>query len=185
MDSNTGRVAPVEPTHTDSNFQRRWQGEPVVDAEPERNCERRLDPILIGNPPDRYTFRSTGRYWIDPESARSSAGWFICYVECVGPKADGSFSIVNVPGGYYWFQFANNAVWTSSSTIDFGADISGRRLATNSTSQTTTFHFTVDGLNPVSAAISFRLLYGPGQSIQYRVFDHVPRRLDCHGRDVL
>jgi len=70
-------------------------------------------------------------------------------------QTDGSFSIVNVPGGYYWFQFANNAFWTSSSTIDFGADISGRRLATTSTSQTTTFHFTVDGLNPVQRGDQF------------------------------
>jgi hypothetical protein len=70
-------------------------------------------------------------------------------------QADGSFSIPNVPGGYYWFQFSNNAFWTSSSTIDFGADISGRRLATTPTSQTTTFQFTVDGLNPVQRGDQF------------------------------
>ena len=68
---------------------------------------------------------------------------------------DGTFTISNVPGGYYWFQFANNSYWTSSSTIDFGADISGRRLVTMPVSQTTTFNFDVGGLNPVEPGDQF------------------------------
>jgi hypothetical protein len=68
---------------------------------------------------------------------------------------DGTFSIPNVPGGYYWFQFATNSFWTSSSSIDFGADISGRRLATMPTSQTTTFNFSVGGLTPVQSPDQF------------------------------
>jgi hypothetical protein len=68
---------------------------------------------------------------------------------------DGRFTISNVPGGYYWFQFANNSYWTSSSTMDFGADISGRRLVTMPVSQTTTFNFDVGALNPVEAGDQF------------------------------
>lgn len=71
---------------------------------------------------------------------------------------DGTFSIAKVPGGFYWFQFANNSFWTSSSSIDYGADISGRRLSTTPTSQTTTFHFDVSGLDPVQTPDQFAFL---------------------------
>ena len=70
-------------------------------------------------------------------------------------NTDGTFSISNVPGGYYWFQFLNNSYWTSSSAIDFGADVSGRRLVTMPLSQTTTFNFDVEGLSPVQSQDQF------------------------------
>jgi hypothetical protein len=39
-------------------------------------------------------------------------------------NSDGTFTIPNVPGGYYWLQPTGPArlYWTSSSTFDFGAD---------------------------------------------------------------
>ena len=82
---------------------------------------------------------------------------------------DGTFTISNVPGGYYWFQFANNSYWTSSSTIDFGADISGRRLVTMPVSQTTTFNFDVAGSKSAGTGRSVCLFHGCSKSIQYWV----------------
>src|ERR1700676_4790532 len=37
-------------------------------------------------------------------------------------NSDGTFSIPNVPGGYYWLAPAGSAYWTSGSTFDFGSN---------------------------------------------------------------
>jgi len=67
--------------------------------------------------------------------------------------APGVFNIGQVPGGYYWLieggppGFAPTAFWTNSSSFDLGRDIAGGAGAVGP-SQTTTFDFTLSGLDP-------------------------------------
>lgn len=71
-------------------------------------------------------------------------------------NADGSFSIPNVPAGYYWLQVAPRAnYWTSASDFDFGQDVVGRPLATTSQSTTTTVAGSVSGIVPSTASNQF------------------------------
>lgn len=61
---------------------------------------------------------------------------------------DGSFSIPNVPAGYYWLQINPNAnYWTQTSDFDFGQDAIGRLLSISS-QISTTFSFSISGLQP-------------------------------------
>ena len=56
-------------------------------------------------------------------------------------NADGTFSIPNVPGGFYWLRMAPLATyWTSSSTFDFGRDLIGSPLRATSGVQNTIFN---------------------------------------------
>ena len=73
-------------------------------------------------------------------------------------NSDGTFSIANVPGGYYWLQIGTNAYWTSSSTFDYGSDIVGQPIGTVATSETTTFAFNIAGLDAVEAGDQFAFL---------------------------
>jgi hypothetical protein len=76
-------------------------------------------------------------------------------------NSDGTFTIENVPGGYYWLGLGSLVranYWTSSSTFDFGADIAGRPIATTAAPETTTFAFNIDGLDPVQAQDQFAFL---------------------------
>lgn len=58
-------------------------------------------------------------------------------------NADGSFSIPNVPGGYYWLQINLNAnYWTSTSDFDDGFDVIGQQGA-RTTQNTTTFNYLI------------------------------------------
>jgi hypothetical protein len=65
-------------------------------------------------------------------------------------NSDGTFSIPNVPGGYYWLAPAASAYWTSSSTFDFGSNVnpapSGPADLTNNT---TTMTLNFSGLDPL------------------------------------
>ena len=74
-------------------------------------------------------------------------------------NADGSFSIPNVPAGFYWLQIGPNAnYWTSTADFDDGRDVIGRPL-TSAAQTTTTFDFSVSGLQPGSQlgdVLSFR-----------------------------
>ena len=61
-------------------------------------------------------------------------------------NADGTFSIPNVPTGYYWLQINPNAnFWTPTSDFDYGEDLAGRPLRATAQSATT-FATTVTGL---------------------------------------
>jgi hypothetical protein len=62
---------------------------------------------------------------------------------------DSSFSIPNVPAGYYWLQLSPAALfWTSTSDFDNGHNIIGKLGGAASTQQTTTFDYAISGLVP-------------------------------------
>jgi hypothetical protein len=67
-------------------------------------------------------------------------------------NSDGTFSIPNVPGGYYWLAPAASAYWTSSSTFDFGSNgnpaPSGPADLTNNTN---TFTLNFNGLDALQS----------------------------------
>ena len=72
-------------------------------------------------------------------------------------NSDGSFSIPNVPAGYYWLEINPNAnYWTIASDFDEGYDVIGRPPATT-TQSTTTFTSSISGINPSSTAGDFFL----------------------------
>ena len=75
-------------------------------------------------------------------------------------NADGTFSIPNVPGGYYWLAATPRPMyWTSSSSIDLGIDFNGSLpLSTPASASTTTFDFTLSGLDPPQSGdtVTFR-----------------------------
>ncbi len=73
-------------------------------------------------------------------------------------NADGTFSIPNVPGGYYWMQIGPYSYWTSSSTFDYGRDTVGRAIGTIQTPVITTFDFNIAGLDAVATADQFAFL---------------------------
>ena len=66
-------------------------------------------------------------------------------------NADGTFSIPNVPGGYYWLQPIPATYWTSSSTFDVGMDTNISLSSAPSNGATTTLNFTFNGLDPLQA----------------------------------
>src|SRR5207302_615320 len=73
-------------------------------------------------------------------------------------NADGSFSIPNVPAGYYWLEINPNAnYWTTASDFDAGYDVIGRPPATTATQTTTTFTSSILGLNPSTIGGDFFL----------------------------
>lgn len=71
--------------------------------------------------------------------------------------APGVFSIPNVPAGYYWLLLGLNAdnlfnaFWTSASTFDAGRNALGAPTPIVSSPQTTTFNFSLTGLDTASA----------------------------------
>src|ERR1700674_3857396 len=65
-------------------------------------------------------------------------------------NSDGTFSIPNVPGGFYWLRMAPLATyWTSSSTFDFGHYVIGSPLRATSGLQNTIFNISASGLDPL------------------------------------
>jgi hypothetical protein len=77
-------------------------------------------------------------------------------------KADGTFSIPEVPGGYYWLRVGARAYWTSSSTFDLGWDVNAPSTTSLlSSSPTTIMHFDVSGLDPLQN----------GDEIQFMLWD--------------
>ena len=67
-------------------------------------------------------------------------------------NSDGTFSIPNIPGGYYWLRPGAAAYWTSSSTFDFGFDGNTQAPSSVTTNTTTTgIHFNLSGLDPLQA----------------------------------
>jgi len=62
---------------------------------------------------------------------------------------DGSFSIPNVPAGYVWLQVAAEGYyWIATSDFDFGLDFVGSPIAGLKGPQTTTFNYSIGGLQP-------------------------------------
>ena len=81
--------------------------------------------------------------------------------------APGVFSIPGVPAGYYWLATGLNltnifdAIWTSSSTVDFGRDLPGPQEALT-TMQNTTFNFNLSGLDATSTPSLVAIYPDPG-----------------------
>jgi hypothetical protein len=64
---------------------------------------------------------------------------------------DGTFSIPNVPGGFYWLQLSQaQTYWTSTSSFDAGLDEVGNPLA-QTTQSTTTINYSLTGLDPIQS----------------------------------
>lgn len=75
-------------------------------------------------------------------------------------NSDGTFSIPNVPGGYYWLQPVPAAYWTSSSTFDLGMDTNVPLSSALSTVvPPTTLNFTFNGLDPLQAGDEVAFLW--------------------------
>jgi len=67
-------------------------------------------------------------------------------------NSDGTFSIPNVPGGYYWLQPGPAAsYWTSSSTFDLGVDFNGQPPGEPVSYTTTQVSVNFAGLDPLQA----------------------------------
>lgn len=65
--------------------------------------------------------------------------------------SDGTFSIPNVPEGYYWLRFGSTYVWTSSSYVDWSNDLFGRADGVYPGTSPTTLSLSLTGLNPWQA----------------------------------
>jgi hypothetical protein len=64
-------------------------------------------------------------------------------------NADGTFSIPEVPGGFYWLQLSpTGTYWTSSSDFDAGTDVVGSPQK-QTTQSSTTFNVSLSGLDPI------------------------------------
>lgn len=65
---------------------------------------------------------------------------------------DGSFSIPNVPGGYYWLEVGRFFYWTSNSTFDLGMDVNTAATFPPTVSPSSThLIFNFAGLDPLQA----------------------------------
>jgi hypothetical protein len=64
-------------------------------------------------------------------------------------NAAGSFSIPNVPAGYVWVQVGpSEYYWIAGSDFDFGEDIIGAPITGLNPPVTTTFNYSISGLQP-------------------------------------
>ena len=62
---------------------------------------------------------------------------------------DGSFGIPNVPAGYVWLQVGPSVYfWIATSDFDFGEDIIGAPIVGLNPPVTTTFNYSISGLQP-------------------------------------
>ena len=64
-------------------------------------------------------------------------------------NSDGTFSIPNIPGGYYWMQSGGASYWTSSSSVDLGVDVNIQPTRRTASVATTTLDFNFAGLDPL------------------------------------
>ncbi|HJU82881.1 MAG TPA: hypothetical protein VJ600_01605 [Holophagaceae bacterium] len=60
---------------------------------------------------------------------------------------DGTFSIQNVPEGYYWLRFGSTYVWTNTNFIDWSNDVFGRADANYPSIDPTSLNLALTNLN--------------------------------------
>lgn len=78
-------------------------------------------------------------------------------------NADGTLTIPNVPGGFYWLETnVRSFYWTSQSAFDIGTDFVGPPVIQKSTVTTTTVDLSVSGLDPVQVGDMFEYIVGLG-----------------------
>jgi len=66
-----------------------------------------------------------------------------------GVNVDGSYSIPNVPAGYYWLAITPASLfWTSTSDFDSGYNLIGYPGGATTPQQTTTFDYALSGVTP-------------------------------------
>jgi hypothetical protein len=74
------------------------------------------------------------------------------------PNPDSSFTIPNVPAGFFWLEMGPAAsYWTSTSDFDAGMDAIGDLLS-SSPNTATTFDFSVSGITPSSSADDYLIV---------------------------
>lgn len=66
--------------------------------------------------------------------------------------SDGTFSIENVPEGYYWLRFGSTYLWTSAGSVDWSNDLFGRADAVYPGTSPTTLSMSLTNLNPWQSA---------------------------------
>ena len=67
-------------------------------------------------------------------------------------NSDGTFSIPNIPAGYYWLHpVPADSYWTSSSTFDFGTDTNFQQPRFTPSLATNTLQLAYSGLDPLQA----------------------------------
>jgi hypothetical protein len=72
----------------------------------------------------------------------------------------GTFTIPDVPAGYYWLKLGTSMYWTNSSTFDYGSDYVGSEPS--STSGEGSFTFDLTGLDPWAGG-DFLTFYSPNE----------------------
>jgi hypothetical protein len=78
-------------------------------------------------------------------------------------NSDGTFTIPDVPGGYYWLSsggLIGSIYWTSTSTIDLGQEFDSG-LFPSALGTTTTVQVNYSGLDPLTAGDELSFLWGP------------------------
>jgi hypothetical protein len=76
-------------------------------------------------------------------------------------NADGTLTIPNVPGGFYWLATnLRTFYWTSQGAFDIGTDFIGPVETAGNTLTTTTWDLSVSGLDPIQAGDEFEFFPG-------------------------
>jgi len=90
-------------------------------------------------------------------------------------NGDGTFSIPDVPAGYYWLQLSTTGnYWTSASSFDAGEDFVGTPVKTTPQSSTTTINFSLSGLDPIQSQDQFMIQPDTRDSVFPFVIGGVP-----------
>ena len=76
-------------------------------------------------------------------------------------NANGTFSIPNVPAGYFWLEAGGSSYWTSSSTVNLGQDIDDQPAAATVSTSSTIIHVNYSGLDALQSGDQAMFLWSP------------------------